>query len=430
MEQMIYRNNSFIQNGVRANCGFINKLFSILIILLPFLYQYKSPLEILSLGDFLLIIGSTICVFYDILSQKKIKICYQIIFFVFGLLIINFIPMFTSGWFSIEDFSTIFLKMIMYTIVIEVAYNHFSFLKVKKMYLWFCVLLSFYLILQYFYTKATNNYLPIYIKYDWLFSWEKRVKDLNEYYGFVYYKFRPSSLFLEPSYFALYVIPCLYLTLIFEKKYLLSLLISFALILSTSGAGIGLMAIIYVCFFIKLIIKLVEERKVSKVVEFFLFFSTIMIALFLILFSSLFSRVLGGSFGARISRGFIIFGKMNLNEQLFGVGINNLSNYLKMYSIRTIYDEINLNYNASISSVLVQNGFFGIIILLIFAIFIYRKNKKIISFLILLFALLCFEDVLFNFRFGFYISIMFSFNKEFEILNIKWNKKERSAMQF
>jgi hypothetical protein len=100
---------------------------------------------------------------------------------------------------------------------------------------------------------------------------------------------------------------------------------------------------------------------------------------------------------------------------------------MNLFGVKTAFDESNLNYSASVSSVLVQNGLFGILVLLFFVLLLFKQNKKIFSFLILFIALLCFEDVLFNFRFGFYISIMFSINAEYEMLNAKWNKKKRGA---
>ncbi len=64
--------------------------------------------------------------------------------------------------------------------------------------------------------------------------------------------YRPSAFFLEPSHLFLYAFPCLFLSLFswYEKKEsrICALLISLALVLSTSGMGIGVLLAAWVIF--------------------------------------------------------------------------------------------------------------------------------------------------------------------------------------
>ena len=206
-------------------------------------------------------IGLFILIFSNKKLNVEINININIIIFSIILTSLSMLSSFINPFFSYVDFLTLFFKDIMYNFFLIVASNYFDFAKVKKIYVWLVMLFCIYLFIQYFYTKITGEYLPIYLKYEWLFSWEKRAEDLSYYYNYVYYKFRPSSLFLEPGYFAFYVLPCLIILLIKDNKLMMPIIITIALVLSTSGAGIGIAAIIWLLFFL-------EKCSLSKIKKF------------------------------------------------------------------------------------------------------------------------------------------------------------------
>ena len=346
-----------------------SKIFSIAIVLLPFLYQYASPLSFLSLGDFFIVFLTIIGIFYGLFNETKLYVEKNIIILSVILVLLTILASLVSYHFKFEDSITIFLKIVMYNMFILVSPSFFNYQKIKKIYNIFVLLLSLYLILQYIYTKITQNYLPIYLKHEWLFSWEKRPEDLNYYYNYIYYAFRPSSLFVEPGYFAFYVLPCMIINLIKEKRLLLPIIITISLILSTSGAGIAIGFIMWGLFFITKIVH-VKNNKISIMPH--LFFPILILGMiivsFLLINTNIFSRVLGGSFNARIIRGFMIYDKMDSIHKIIGVGMNNISNYMNFYNIKTPLDEPNLNNGATMSIYLVQFGIIGLISLIVFII--------------------------------------------------------------
>ena len=144
----------------------------------------------------------------------------------------------------------------------------------------------------------------------------------------------------------------------------------------------------------------------------------------LLLFTNLFDRVFGGSFNARILRSFMIFDKVPINSKVFGVGMNNISNFMDFYNITTALDESNLNNGSTLSTYLVQFGIIGFICLIIFISALlkkYSKNYLLFTLTIYFLIYIFFEDVMFNFRMGFILSIIIYYYERYKILN-KENK--------
>lgn len=393
-------------------------LYSICIILLPFLYQYSSPISFLSLGDFLIAIFTVISLLYLIFKRGKINFFIPIMLLAILLVFLTILTSFGSPFYIFFDSFTLFLKIVLYCLVIFVSINIFDFSLVKRIYIKLCIVFCIYLIIQVVYTKITNKYLPICINNDWLFSWEKKPKDLAYYYS-MYGSFRPSSLFVEPGYFALYVIPCLIICLISPKiedhNMKISLLISFSLILSTSGAGIGIGFIIWGLFLVTKIAYIKNKKIYILPIAFFLILTFgISIFIFLLFKTNIFERVFGGSFYARIVRGFLIYDTLDFKYKILGVGLNNVANYLNFYCISTPYDEANLNLGSTFSTYLNQFGILGSFALIMFMIYlVYISRKNYVSFVLCLYFIIyiVFEDVLFNFRMGFMLSIMLYYTK-------------------
>lgn len=407
-------------------------IFSITTILLPFLYQYASPFNFLSLGDFLILIMTFIGLFILLFSNKKLNVEMNIIIFSIILTLLSILSSFINPFFSYVDFLTLFFKVIMYNFFLIVASNYFDFAKVKKIYVWLVMFFCIYLFIQYFYTKITGEYLPIYLKYEWLFSWEKRAEDLSYYYNYIYYKFRPSSLFLEPGYFAFYVLPCLIILLIKDNKLMMPIIITLALVLSTSGAGIGIAAIIWLLFFLR---KMLTFKNKKILIKLHYFIPGIIVAsiivISLLIFTNLFDRVFGGSFNARILRSFMIFEKVPINSKIFGVGMNNIANFMDFYNITTTLDESNLNNGATISTYLVQFGIIGFISLIIFMSSLlkkYSKNYLLFTLTVYFLIYILFEDVMFNFRMGFILSIIIYYYERYKILNKENKNKNDKAI--
>lgn len=381
------------------------KIFSILIILLPFLYQYKG-ISYISLGELLLLPFMS----YFFINDKKLKVCRKEWLFYSYVIFSTFICMVFS-YFNILDAMTVIVRMFFYAILIKEANDYFSWKKVEKIYTILVILLSTYLLIQFFYYKKTGNYLPIYINYNFIFTPEQRAKDLIEYYK---WNFRPSSLFLEPSYYALYCIPFLCFEIFRSDKKIKDCIFLLLVISSVfiSGAGSGIMVILLlVCYFF--FIKLKRIGVYSKI--------TSLIILILIIFiiicflslnlegTSLHRLQTGGSINQRITRGIIIFKELTLFHKIFGVGINNIENYMIQNRINTPFDEANLNYMCSILQVLNCFGVIGIIFFINYIYSIWKKINKIIilkSLFFMMIFVMSYEGILFTYRFAFLFIIL------------------------
>ena len=227
----------------------INKYFSISIILLPFLYQYRGFGEIISLGEIIVGIFTIIILWLDRFKLKKID---QYLFFFYFITVATSLLCISLPYFQLKAFITVIMRLIFYAVVINIARTHFDFMYIEKMYYTLIFIFSFYLIIQSFYHSFTGGYLPIYIKYEWQFPPESRPVSLSDYYK---WNFRASSMFLEPSYFTLFVLPSLcpllfkYKRTIFETITLIVAII--AVLLSSASSGFIGIIILFIVFLIK-----------------------------------------------------------------------------------------------------------------------------------------------------------------------------------
>lgn len=395
-------------------------IFSGLIILLPFFVQYKGIGSTISLGELLLII----CLGLIILSTrciKKTKINVSIFIFYIVVLLSAVINSFFD-YFSTTAAITLILRMVFYAVLIYEARLHFKLSYVSKFYYFFVFLASIYLLLQWVYHTFIGGYLPIYINYSLLFPPEARAESLAVYYRWA---FRPSSLFLEPSYYSKFVLPGIALLVFKSKKSkfeILTIVVScVALLMSTANSAIiGLLII----FIIKLLDINMKNSVKNVLLKFLL--ALIMIATFIFFSSSSHTSyqsdrlISGGSINQRIIRGTIIFNELPFFHQIFGVGINNLGSYVIENGIYTQYDETNLNYAASSVQLLVCFGIIGFVVFLIAMIMYIPKINNVkksvrticyVQFFLLVFDVI-YSNILFSSGFAFSIIILESIIEE------------------
>ena len=216
----------------------VNKCFSVLIVLLPFLQQYAGLGGVVSLGELLLV---PFILGFFIADRKVIGAQVDRFLFAFYILSIGLsvIDGFPFDFFSFGDFWTLVARLLFYAVLVLVARRHFSWEAVRDLYLLLVTVAALYLIAQYVYHLAGGGYLPIVISDSLVFSPEKTFDTWTDKYQWY---FRPSSLFLEPSYYSLFTLPALVAFTMGEKEKSLP---RFALLVVTyalSSANSGLLA--------------------------------------------------------------------------------------------------------------------------------------------------------------------------------------------
>lgn len=198
---------------------------------------------------------------------------------------------------------------------------------------------------------------------------------------------RLSSVFLEPSHFALYVIPSLALLLWnyidIKLRYFNLVLITIAVILSTSGNGIILMVVIYILFFIN---KLQGRHTILVIFAGIVF----LIAGYIIYEKSEVIQYTVNAFSDntdsdnsktyyRIYRGFEVYGELPFYAQITGIGFRNAEHFLKTTNSQ-VYNknktgDVNFEYFNSIAAILIYFGIIGFILLFLFIRAIWRSTK-------------------------------------------------------
>lgn len=208
---------------------------------------------------------------------------------------------------------------------------------------------------------------------------------IGKYSSMYAYSFRPTSLFLEPSHYALYVSPAIVLFLRnykYNKRDLKkAILVSLGILVSTAMTGYLLLAIAWCSLFFD---SLKRQKwntliiiSIVGCIGFVLFLRTEYYSTFLARISQLLSHSKGSSIEVRLLHGFDVFSTLEARYKLFGIGIGNFSSY----SLANHFLD-SIEYMSSISYVLVSSGVIGFIlftlsILNIFHYFSVREAKII-----------------------------------------------------
>lgn len=227
------------------------------------------------------------------------------------------------------------------------------------------------------------------------------------------YYFRPSSLFLEPAYYALYVLPwiCFYLyqEKINFKKILFSLMVSVTCVLTTSSLGILGCVIIWLCYFIIYIKK--NKFNHNTLLLFFIMIFICILCFFLLLKSddiltsiniklgSLRTLDNASSTSMRLLRGWFFYDQLDFLSKLIGVGYGNLSMFYHSTGMNLIYD-LNLtevSYMCGFATIINSFGIIGLFLFINWLLTLYKNstlsNKILIVILcVILFTSDCYDS--------------------------------------
>lgn len=387
--------------------SFANKCFSLLTILLPFLQQYEGLGNVVSLGE-LLLIPFIFC--FLIADRKTIgaqvdRRLFSFYAFSIGLSVVGGFPF---DYFSFGDFWTLVTRLVFYAVLVLVARRHFSWETVRSFYLLLVTVAALYLIAQYFYHLAGGGYLPIVISDSLVFSPEKSFDTWTDKYQWY---FRPSSFFLEPSYYSLFTMPALVVFAMGEEKKSLP---RFALLVVTyalSSANSGLLASIVVLIFFLVFRKkthldfLAASLMLLAAVLYFPFHNVDWIT------AAGERLAAGGSLDNRVIRGFMCFGLLDPFHQIVGAGLNNLGSYMAYNVLSTGFDSDGLNYCATWIQTLNYSGIIGFCSLVFYVGSLFKQCNGLMSraLCIVLIVVMAYESILFSYRFAFMVILLEGF---------------------
>ena len=389
-----------------------NKYFSFLIVMLPFLYQYRGIGTIISFGEVCLLpflILYIIAYFYG--SKARMDRYLLLFYFCSAVSIVAFVNI----WFSISNYMTVFARLMFYGLLMFLGRSHFEFETIKKIYIYIAIGFALYAVVQLTYHIVTGGYLPIYLNYNWLFASEQRAKSLSDFYRYTY---RASSLFLEPGYFTYFEIPALIYTVFDEKKFIPKIVISLGMLASNSTAGFIILGVVWTMYIILSFKKNPTHLKKGLLISLI----AVVIVIFVIISKGWLNTLLGrlasgGSFGERVIRGWKVFTQLPVSLKFCGVGLNNMEVYVNTFNVQTGYDlYAAAGYCASFFSCLVNTGVLGAVSLLAYA-FHLRKfattpEKKVLYIVFVL--ILFYEAILFTYRFAFIVMILYAKDKQSE----------------
>ena len=354
-----------------------SKLIAFLLALYPVASIYKFPILINNLGHSILlfIIFPLALAEYLHLNSPKTKdlnkyILYSVYFIVASIVI----PL--VGGFNSD--SRALLVFIEYSIILFIVINCIQ-QKNSTFYYYglFAELFSWFLILQILLVPLgihLSGFIPF---LDFYFS-DAEFTSVDE--GRM---LRAASVFTEPSHFALYVSPVLAYSLwkIKGTKTLRRIIVlSIALLLSGSGNGVILFALIYFIF-------IVHKYFTKRSFTLYVVGATILLAAIVYIpRTSFFQNVTYGLFvteydttesraEARVYRGFALFSQMDTREMITGIGWRNAGNYFsaKKPSLYNLFYMENFDYFNSIAGILIYGGVIGLILFLWFFLVLWKQ---------------------------------------------------------
>ena len=387
-------NNIFTKNKRRlvvdetTSSSFRLVFFAFLFSISFILNGYSSGISGISLGSVLFLLF----IIWAILSggiKKKTIISPAIIVFAILFILIGFVGFFFSEEKSFGSLLSGLLKIVIWALVITIVpvvfYSEKPFIKWMSI---IGVILTIYLFIQIVFFYIGHRYLPSIFNF-----WFLKPYDPN-YANYELFQrsssLRPASFLSESSFYGNYMLCTLSLFLgkyclrMSWKKWFLALFFSIGIVASTSTAAIIFLVLIWFAFVIKM--KLNHQNVFVLVI-----FLALVLGFFFVLIASSNSgffkslRYAFEKFGylsesSRVGKSFGYLSLLNSTQLVFGVGLGNDFFFVtNCVSAETVY----LN---SITSIIIQTGFFGLICFLAmigFLMIVVIKKRDLVSCLLL-----------------------------------------------
>ncbi|UOO37044.1 hypothetical protein IZU99_07140 [Oscillospiraceae bacterium CM] len=211
---------------------------------------------------------------------------------------------------------------------------------------------------------------------------------------------RPNSVFLEPAYFAIYVLPVYALSLN-RKKYLTAIFLLVTLYLSTSTTGVAAAIVISLIF-------IVRKKEIPIIVKWVLFLIGLAV---LVMNVSAFAdvKVFEKLRFSNLKDNIRVFGSLQyfryfgVKEILFGAGLNQLAGYVKSVSTEIIGNGTNALFFSFFSFGVVGGLLWNTYLASLFKV---SRNKVLFLVLILIYLT---DQILFNRHLFYLLLLLFVF---------------------
>lgn len=381
------------------------KIFTVILILLPILNQYKIfPLLVM---DTIAMIG---ILYFFVKGHRSIKKNIIMIFYIVYIIVNTLVWSTTLQGVTLAG---IFVRMarvlVLYFFFFFMSSENFNFTFGFRVYTKIVYAVSILVIVQYaiyFITGMDISFLIPHVPLNYG-SYETSSDLMHAWHVTASVGvFRPCSFFLEPAYQAQYCLPWLAIAIFTEDKCMGKrpvwgqILVTIGICLTTSSIGILGCAILWIYYIVSS--SLSKNNRQARKMLIIIPFLCIVVA-FILTQSNISMQLLGrlaaigsesgGSTTVRLFRGIACFRKMDIIHQLFGCGYGNLEQFLTQNAISTIYDEglEVIDYMNAASTLLCSMGIVGAFLyLLAIGKFAFRNlNKRKISLLIALMILMC-----------------------------------------
>lgn len=404
----------------------LTKIYTFIIITIPITSQYKSFIPGISIGDLFLLLSLPFAIYifsyygWDIKKTLENPFIWLAIYIIVGSLIS---VLFQQVGYSITDILVRSIRYIFYIFCAVVISNlFFNFKYAMRWYGRLVLFATIYLILQVILYRTNGIFLtgtiPGLDLANELYDFEKSKILLANF-------FRPYSIFIEPGYYSQFVIPYLAYCL-FKKndeskpqpEIFKAVFITVGIVLSTSGQGLILGAVIWVIWFIMIIYDFENHKlRLIPIILGIIFISIIPFILQNGEIQTSINRLFGSpeaSANLRIYRGFAVFEQLDFLYMMFGVGYGNPGSFITYNGIYTIYDIPQMpDYMNSVAYVLVSSGIIGLIIILFAFIYMFINTRGFFRICILILLILSLGgNMLLSSNMILYISIILSgFNR-------------------
>ncbi|MBK5261642.1 MAG: hypothetical protein JJE17_03590 [Peptostreptococcaceae bacterium] len=381
------------------------KFFTALVVFLPILSLYKTPVPGFDLGTLVLILSCFLYLLRKrlIFTQNKFFFIFTIYVFIFSLISYLLLKKLNT------DTLLIFLRLAKFSLfsIFFMMFDMFDFefgiIWLKRITLVAVVMI----IVQTISVNIFHFYVPgVIYRFADAQVYADQIQKMKDSGMSSLFFFRPSSIFYEPGQFAQYCYVYLCYCLFSEKRIsrenlFNSVFISIGLILSTSGQGILILTFFWIGFGL--------NNFFSQKFSYFKLFSgifllvTIIFAFSVILklpiFSKSMDRVIDNSSGFHF--GVAVYGRflsysllkdLSLYDFLFGVGFGNVTMYMP-----------------TVSQIIHTSGLFGIVLFFLFLVSSFFKGDSFQKWGIIVFFGLCIGANLFTavniwFYFSFFLS--------------------------